>query len=342
MQLALTASGMGATVSIDLEQIRHAEKLGFHSVWTAEAWGADAITPLAWIAAQTSKIKLGTAIMQMPARTPAMCAMQAMTVDQLSGGRMIVGLGPSGPQVVEGWHGVPYGKPLVRTREYIEVMRRIFARTGPLTYDGKEYQIPYRGPGASGLGKPLRSILHGRADIPIVTATISPKGIEVAAEIADGFIPIWTSAQGLKTFQASLDSGFARAAPGKKRDGFEIMPFVSAIVHDDVAKCRDLVRPHLALYVGGMGARDKNFYNDHVSRQGWPEAARKIQDLYLGGRKSDAVAAVPDDLCDAVCLLGPKERVRDQLAAWKESPATTLILQGPNRKTMETLAELCL
>lgn len=342
MKLAMTAAGLGATVSIDLELIRHAESLGFHSVWTAEAWGADAITPLAWIAAQTSKIKLGTAIMQMPARTPAMCAMQAMTVDQLSGGRMIVGLGPSGPQVVEGWHGVPYGKPLVRTREYIEIMRKIFARAEPVAYDGKEYQIPYRGPGASGLGKPLRSILHGRADIPIVTATISPKGIELAAEIADGFIPIWTSAAGLTTFQASLDKGFAKTAPGKKREGFEIMPFVNAIVHDDLAKCRDIVRPQIALYVGGMGARDKNFYNDHVSRQGWPDAARKIQDLYLGGQKNDAVAAVPDDLCDAVCLLGPKERIRDQLSAWKESPATTLILQGPNRKTMETLAELCL
>jgi len=342
MKLAMTAAGMGATVTIDLELIRHAESLGFHSVWTAEAWGADAITPLAWIAAQTSKIKLGTAIMQMPARTPAMCAMQAMTVDQLSGGRMIVGLGPSGPQVVEGWHGVPYGKPLVRTREYIEIMRKIFARAEPVAYEGKEYQIPYRGPGASGLGKPLRSILHGRADIPIVTATISPKGIELAAEVADGFIPIWTSAAGLKTFQAALDKGFAKAAPGKKHDGFEIMPFVNAIVHDDVAKCRDIVRPQIALYVGGMGARDKNFYNDHVSRQGWPDAARRIQDLYLGGQKNDAVAAVPDDLCDAVCLLGPKERIRDQLGAWKESPATTLILQGPNRKTMETLAELCL
>jgi F420-dependent oxidoreductase-like protein len=342
MKLAMTAAGMGATVTIDLELIHHAESLGFHSVWTAEAWGADAITPLAWIAAQTSKIKLGTAIMQMPARTPAMCAMQAMTVDQLSGGRMIVGLGPSGPQVVEGWHGVPYGKPLVRTREYIEIMRKIFARAEPVAYDGKEYQIPYRGPGASGLGKPLRSILHGRADIPIVTATISPKGVELAAEVADGFIPIWTSAKGLEAFTPMLDKGFSKAAPGKKRDAFEIMPFVNAIVHDDVAKCRDIVRPQIALYVGGMGARDKNFYNDHVSRQGWPDAAKKIQDLYLGGQKADAVAAVPDDLCDAVCLLGPKERIRDQLGAWNESPATTLILQGPNRKTMETLAELCL
>ncbi len=342
MKLALTAAGMGATVSIDMDIVRQAEALGYHSVWTAEAWGADAITPLAWMASQTSKIKLGTAIRQMPARTPAMCAMQAMTVDQLSGGRMIVGLGPSGPQVVEGWHGVPYGKPLVRTREYIEIMRKIFARQEAVAYDGKEYQIPYRGPGASGLGKPLRSILHGRADIPIVTATISPKAIELAAEIADGFIPIWTAPAGLTMFKAALDKGFAKAGAGKKRDAFEIMPFVNAIVHDDVAKARDMVRPFIALYVGGMGARDKNFYNDHVTRQGWPDAAKKIQDLYLGGQKGDAVAAVPDDLCDAVCLLGSKERIRDQLAAWKESPATVLILQGPNKKTLETMAELCL
>ena len=342
MKLGMTAAGMAATVSIDMDMVRQAESLGYDSVWTAEAWGADAITPLAWVAPQTTKIKLGTAIMQMPARTPAMCAMQAMTVDQLSGGRMIVGLGPSGPQVVEGWHGVPYGKPLVRTREYIEIMRKIFARQEPVAYDGKEYQIPYRGPGASGLGKPLRSILHGRPDIPIVTATISPKAIELAAEVADGFMPIWTSPAGLKAFKGALDKGFAKAGAGKKRDGFEIMPFVNAIVHDDVAKCRDIVRPFIALYVGGMGARDKNFYNDHVSRQGWPDAAKKIQDLYLGGKKNDAVAAVPDDLCDAVCLLGPKERIRDQLGAWKESSATTLILQGPNKKTLETMAELCL
>jgi F420-dependent oxidoreductase-like protein len=341
MKLAMTAAGMGAKISIDIDLVRHAEKLGYHSVWTAEAWGADAITPLAWIAAQTTTIKLGTAIMQMPARTPAMCAMQAMTVDQLSGGRMIVGLGPSGPQVVEGWHGVPYGKPLVRTREYIEIMRKVFARVEPVSYDGKEYQIPYRGPGASGLGKPLRSILHGRADIPIVTATISPRAIELAAEVADGFIPIWTTPQGLGTFGDALGRGFAKAPGGKKRDAFEIMPFVNVIVHDDVAKCRDFVRPQIALYVGGMGARDKNFYNDHVSRQGWPDAARKIQDLYLGGQKSEAVAAVPDDLCDAVSLLGSKERIRDRLAAWKESPATTLIVQSPNRQTLDALAELC-
>ena len=194
MKLGLTAAGMGAQISIDIDLIREAEELGYDSVWTAEAWGADAITPLAWIAAQTSRIRLGTGIMQIPARTPAMCAMQAMTVDALSGGRMIVGLGPSGPQVVEGWHGVPYGKPLTRTREYIHIMRKIFRREEPVTFDGVEYQVPFRGEGASGLGKPLRSILHGRADIPIVTATISPKGVATAAQVADGFMPIWVSA----------------------------------------------------------------------------------------------------------------------------------------------------
>ena len=341
MKLALTAAGMGAKISIDIDLIRHAEKLGYDSVWTAEAWGADAITPLAWIAAQTSKIKLGTGIMQMPARTPAMCAMQAMTVDQLSGGRMIVGLGPSGPQVVEGWHGVPYGKPLTRTREYIEIMRKIFAREEPVSFNGEEYQLPYTGPGASGLGKPLRSILHGRADIPIVTATISPKGVQTAAEVADGFMPIWSSPSGLATFDEQIRTGLQKAGGGKSAENFEIMPMVNAVVHDDPAACREFFRPAIALYVGGMGARNKNFYNTFVSRQGWPDAAKKVQDLYLDGKKKEATAEVPDDLVDALCLIGPKESLRDQLAEWKESSATTLVLQGPNRETLDALAEIC-
>jgi F420-dependent oxidoreductase-like protein len=340
MKLGLTAAGMGKTVSIDIDAVRHAETLGYDSVWTAEAWGADAITPLAWIAAQTSRIKLGTGIMQIPARTPAMCAMQAMTVDQLSGGRMIVGLGPSGPQVVEGWHGVPYGKPLTRTREYIEIMRKIFAREEPVAFEGKEYQLPYKGAGSSGLGKPLKSILHGRADIPIVTATISPKGVETAAEIADGFMPIWSSPAGLGTFDDAIQAGFDKA--GKSGEGFEIMPMVTAVLNDDVEGCREFFRPAIALYVGGMGARGKNFYNDFVSRQGWPDAAKAVQDLYLDGKKKEATAAVPNDLVDALCLIGPKESLRDQLAAWEDSKATTLILQGPNRETLDALAEICL
>ena len=341
MKLAMTAAGMGASISIDVDLIRHAEDLGYDSVWTAEAWGADAITPLAWIAAQTSRIKLGTGIMQMPARTPAMCAMQAMTVDALSGGRMVVGLGPSGPQVIEGWHGVPYGKPLTRTREYISIMRKVFAREEPLVHQGEEYRIPYDGPGASGLGKPLRSILHGRADIPILTATISPKGVETAAEVADGIIPIWMSPGGLSTFDDALARGFAKRSVGVPWESFEIMPMINVMIDDDLGKCRDTMRPAIALYAGGMGARGKNFYNDLVSRQGWPDAARKIQDLYLDGKKKEATAAVPDDLVDAITLVGPRERVRDKLAEWKQSKATMLLLAGPRRETITAMAELC-
>jgi F420-dependent oxidoreductase-like protein len=341
MKLAMTAAGMGASISIDIDLIRHAEELGYDSVWTAEAWGADAITPLAWIAAQTSRIRLGTGIMQMPARTPAMCAMQAMTVDALSGGRMIVGLGPSGPQVVEGWHGVAYGKPLARTREYVSILRKIFAREEPVTFHGTEYRIPYDGPGASGLGKPLRSILHGRADIPIVTATISPKGVALAAEVADGFIPIWMSPAGLSTFDDALAAGFAKRTGGAPRESFEIVPMVNVMIDDDLRKCRDTMKPGIALYAGGMGARGKNFYNDLLVRQGWPDAARTIQDLYLDGKKKEATAAVPDDLVDAICLVGPRERVRDKVEEWKASRATMLLLSGPRRETVTAMAELC-
>ncbi len=342
MRLGITAGGFGPRIEIDLELILEAERLGFDSVWTAEAWGNDAITPLAWIAAQTSTIKLGTAIMQMPARTPAMCAMQAMTVDQLSGGRMIVGLGPSGPQVIEGWHGVPYGKPLTRTREYVAIMRSIFAREEPVSFEGEIYQMPYTGEGASGLGKPLRSILHGRTDIPIWTATISPKGVAVAAEIADGFMPVWTSPAGMKTFDEPIDKGIARAANGKTGADFDIFPMIPVIVDDNVDGCRDFVRPAIALYVGGMGARSKNFYNDHVSRQGWPDAASKIQDLYLDRKKAEATAAVPDDLVDELALIGPKERIRDKLQEWDETRVTGLLVNGANKEALRTVAELCL
>lgn len=341
MKLGMNSGGFGPQIRIDIDAIKRGEELGYDSVWTAEAWGNDAITPLAWIAAQTSKIKLGTAIMQMPARTPAMCAMQAMTVDQLSGGRMIVGIGPSGPQVVEGWHGQPYGKPLKRTREYIKIMRDIFKREAPVEFDGEFYQMPYTGPGSSGLGKPLKSILHGRADIPIYTATISPKGIETAAQVADGFIPIWTSPSGMSTFDESIEKGFAKAGNGKGWNGFEVMPTLTCIINDDIDAVRSMVKPAIALYVGGMGARDKNFYNTHVSKQGWPGEAKKIQDLYLDGKKKEAAAEVPDDLADAITLIGPKEKVRDKVAEWKETRATTLIVGG-DPGSLQTLAEMVL
>jgi F420-dependent oxidoreductase-like protein len=220
-------------------------------------------------------------------------------------------------------------------------MRSIFERREPLTYAGREYQIPYQGPGATGLGKPLRSILHGRADIPIVTATISPKGVEVAAEVADGFMPIWTSPEGLAMFDDALSTGFAKAGGGKGMDRFDIMPLINCMIDDDLQKCRDVFKPAIALYVGGMGARNKNFYNNLVSRMGWPDAARKIQDLYLDGKKKEATATVPDDLVDAICLVGPVGHVREQLDRWKASKATTLILQGPRRETLAQMAELC-
>jgi F420-dependent oxidoreductase-like protein len=341
MKLGLMAAGFGPKIQIDIERIKRAEALGYDSVWTAEAWGSDAITPLAWIAAHTTKIKLGTAIMQMQARTPAMCAMQVMTVDQLSGGRIIVGLGPSGPQVIEGWHGLPYGKPLKRTREYVAILRQIFSREKPVEFQGEYYQLPYKGAGASGLGKPLRSILHGRSDIPIYTATISPKGVETAAEVADGFIPVWTTAEGVESFTAHLEAGFRKAGNGKSWKNFDVAPSVNVVVSNDLQTARDTLKPGIALYVGGMGARSKNFYNDHVTRQGWGEAAKKIQDLYLDGKKQEATAAVPDALVDALSLVGSKERIRDQVQKWKASKATTLLIGGaPN--AIELLAELCL
>jgi F420-dependent oxidoreductase-like protein len=338
MKLGLMASGFGPQIRIDVERIKEAEALGYDSVWTAEAWGNDAITPLAWLAAQTSKIKLGTAIMQMPARTPAMCAMQVMTVDQLSGGRMIVGLGPSGPQVIEGWHGVAYGKPLKRTREYVAIMREIFKREKPVEFQGEYYQMPYTGPGSSGLGKPLRSILHGRADIPIYTATISPKGVQTAAEIADGFIPVWTTAKGLETFVPSIEAGFKKAGGGKGYKNFDIAVSLNVVVNNDLKAARDSLKPGIALYVGGMGARGKNFYTDHVSRQGWADDARKIQDLFLGGKRQEAVAAVPDALVDELSLVGPRERIIERAAAWKASKASTLLIGG-DAKAIKVMAE---
>ena len=289
MKLGLMASGMGPQIKIDVERIREAEALGYDSVWTAEAWGNDAITPLAWIAAQTSKIKLGTAIMQMPARTPAMCAMQVMTVDQLSGGRMIVGIGPSGPQVVEGWHGAPYGKPLKRTREYIAIMREIFRREKPVEFQGEYYQMPYKGAGSSGLGKPLRSILHGRTDIPIYTATISPKGVEVAAEIADRFIPVWTTPKGLDTFIPHL-SRLKKGGGGKGFNNFDIAVSVNVVVNNDVQAAREALKPGIALYVGGMGRAAELLYGPRGGRDG--PMTHKIQDLFLSGKRQEATAAV--------------------------------------------------
>ena len=342
MRLGLTAGYSGAQMGVNIDLILEAERLGFDSVWTAEAYGSDAVSPLAWIAARTTKIRLGTAIMQMPARTPALAAMTAMTLDALSGGRFILGLGPSGPQVVEGWHGVPYGKPLTRTREYVAIVRKILAREAPLEHKGEHYQIPYTGPGATGLGKPLKSILHGRADLEIYTASIGPAGIACSAEVADGLIPVWMNPERFDLFAPHLEKGFAKAGGGKTLATFDVAPFVTCIVGDDVAKCRMPVKGMLALYIGGMGARGKNFYNDFAKRLGYEAEAAKIQDLYLDGKKAEAMAAVPDRLVDETALVGPKERIAERLEAWKASPVPTLLVGTGQPEALRILAEACL
>src|SRR5215471_11157588 len=290
MRLALSAGSPSSHMSLDMPLILEAESLGFDSVWTSESYGSDAVVPLAWIGAKTERIRLGSGILQMPARTPAMAAMTAMTLDALSGGRFMLGVGPSGPQVVEGWHGVAYGKPLTRTREYVAIVRKILAREAPLTHEGDLYRIPYQGPDATGLGKPLKSIVHGRRDLPIYTASIGPAGIALSGEIADGLIPAWMSPEKFDLFGEPLAKGFAKAATPKSLAQFDLAPMVAVVVGDDLEACRSPVKMMLALYVGGMGARGKNFYNDYAKRLGYEEAAEKIQTLYLAGDKGAAIA----------------------------------------------------
>ena len=326
-------------MELPLELVREADRLGVHAVWTAEAYGSDAVTPLAWLGALTERIKLGTAIMQMPGRTPANAAMTAMTLNQLSGDRFLLGLGLSGPQVVEGWHGVSYAQPLARTREYVEIVRRIFRRESPLTFEGRHYQIPYRGEDATGLGKPLKSTLAADPNIPIYLAAIGPKNVELAAEIADGWLPIFFAPERYDTvFRDHVEAGLAKA--GKTIDGFDIAPTVSVVINDNLDICYNMLRPFLALYVGGMGARGKNFYYDLAVRYGFEEAATEIQDLYLAGDKGAAMARVPAELIDAVALVGPRERVRERLAIWRNSPVTTLNMTVFDIETLRTVVEL--
>jgi F420-dependent oxidoreductase-like protein len=339
MRLALNLGYSGSGMKLNVDLVRRAEALGFDSVWSAEAYGSDAVTPLAYLAALTGKIKLGTAIMQMPARTPAMTAMTAMTLDQLSGGRFILGLGPSGPQVVEGWHGVPYGKPLERTREYVEIIRQILAREKPVEHHGEHYDIPNTGPGTTGLGKPLKSILHGRKDLPIFTASIGPAGIRTSGEVADGLIPVWMNPERMDLILPFLSEGIAKAGGGKRLADFRIAPFVTCVLGDDLEKCRMPIKGMLSLYVGGMGARGKNFYNDYAKRLGYEAEAKAIQDLYLDGKKLEALAAVPDRFVDEIALVGPAGRIRERVAAWKASGVSDLILGAGQPEALELLAK---
>lgn len=342
MKLGLGLGYSAGRVDPRLDLVVEADRLGYDSVWVAEAYGSDAVTVLSWYGASTERIRLGAGILQMPARTPAMTAMTAVTLSELSGGRFILGLGLSGPQVVEGWHGRPYGKPLGKTREYVEIVRKIIARRERLTHDGEHYRLPYDGPGASGLGKALRLTVKPQHEIPIYLASIGPKNVALTAEIADGWLPIWYSPEhAADVFGPHLEAGFGRVGEGKA-ERFDVAPSVPAVLSDDVDQARWGIRPALALYVGGMGAKGKNFYFDLACRYGYEEAATKIQDLYLAGKRAEAMAEVPDGFVDEVSLLGSREQIRDRLEAWREAGVTTLIATVQDVATLRILAELVL
>ncbi len=343
MRLGLNIAYWGANAGLDMDLVLEAERLGYDSVWAAEAWGSDAVTVLSWIAARTERIKAGSAILQMPARTPAMTAMTAVTLNELSGGRFLLGLGLSGPQVVEGWHGVAYGKPLGKTREYVSIVRDAIARREPLEHDGDHYQIPYRGDDATGLGKPLRMITHPKHAVPIYLASIGPKNVQLTAEIADGWLPVFYSPERAGTvFGPMIAAGFAAAGDPNKAATFDIAPSVAALISDDVEAARNSVRPGLALYIGGMGSKGRNFYNDLACRYGFEQAAAEIQDHYLAGKPFAAGNAVPEALIDEVSLVGTRDMVRDRLAAWRDSGVTTLNVSTTDVTTLRTLAELAL
>jgi F420-dependent oxidoreductase-like protein len=341
VKLGLMLGYSGAEMTLPVELVQRAEALGFDAVWTAEAYGSDATSPLAYLAAVTKRIRLGTAIMQLAGRTPAMAAMQAATIDALAGGdRFIAGLGVSGPQIVEGWYGQPWGKPYWRIRDYVSIMRKIFEREAPVAHEGKEISLPYTGEGALGIGKPLKSILHMNPKIPIWLGTGSESNVRLTAEIADGWFPLAFVPGMMDLYTPWLEEGFRRAGGGKSLADFEIQPMISVRVTDDVGPALARMKPGIALYVGGMGHRNKNFHNDMMVRRGYPEAAQKIQELYLAGRKHEAIEAVPDEYCDESALVGPAQRIRDRYKEWESSGATGLILSSLQPEGMELMAEL--
>jgi len=320
------------------ESVLEAERLGFDSCWTAEAYGSDALTPLAWWGAATSRINLGTAICQLSARTPTAMAMAALTLDHLSGGRFVLGLGASGPQVAEGWYGDDYRKPLARTREYVAIVRQVLAREAPVEFKGERYRLP--NDSGSGFGKPLKSITHPlRADLPIYLAAEGPKNVALAAEIADGWLPMFYAPRVDGFYRDALAEGFARPGARRTPADFEVACLVPILVAPDVETAADMYRPVLALYIGGMGAREVNFHNNVFARMGYEGEAKLIQDLYLDGKKNEAAAAVPARLVEDVALIGPREKIRDDLEMWRESNVTTMIVSGGPQQLRE-IAEL--
>src|SRR5580658_5741851 len=346
MQLGITVDVSGPTPKLDMERVLEAERLGFSQVWAGESYGTDSVTPITWILARTTKIKAGTGIMQIPARTPTCAAMTVMSLQLLSNNRFLCGVGVSGAQVVEGWHGVRFGKPMTRTREYIAIIRQILERKAPLEFHGEEYEIPYAGPDATGLGRALRSITHGNPYIPFYLASITPAGLRTAGECADGVLPIFYSPEQPQVVSAPILDGMEKAGRPATLADFDVAPYVRAKLGPDVAACRDAIRPELALYIGGMGARSKNYYNDVAIKLGYEGAARTIQDLYLGGKKTEAAAAVPDKLIDEISLVGPAERIKDRLAAWqqvaKDRAVGTMVLKGASIEVMRVIAEAVL
>jgi F420-dependent oxidoreductase-like protein len=335
IKLAYDGNGLADVLAL----AEQADRVGFDSVWTAEAYGADAATILAYLAGRTKQIGLGTGVMQMPARTPANTAMTAMTIDALSQGRFNLGLGVSGPQVVEGWHGVPYGRPLKRTREYVDLVRQVIARGDPVTLAGDLYQVPYTGSDASGLGKPLRSTMRPvRGRIPVYLAAIGPKNVALAAEIADGWLPTFCNPERPEILESSIQEGLARG--GRSRREFTVLPTAYVRVGNDLDECRDALRPYFSLYIGGMGARGRNFYFDLVCRYGFEEIAVKVQDLYLSGHQRDATALIPAEMIDAMCLVGPIDRIADRIGAWKASGVDGLLLRSEQPEYFEALRGL--
>jgi F420-dependent oxidoreductase-like protein len=323
------------------EAVVEADRLGFDSVWTAEAYGSDAYTPLAWWGAATERIRLGTAITQISARQPAATAMAAMTMDHLSGGRFILGLGVSGPQVVEGWYGQPFAKPLARTREYIDICRAIFARQGPVTYEGEHYRLPLEG--GTGLAKPLKSSIRPlKEDIPIFLGAEGPKNVALAGELCDGWLSLFFSPESSNDFyRDALAEGFAREGARRSFDDFEVCATVPVIIGDDVEACADVLRPMYALYFGGMGARNRNFHADVPRRMGYGDVVEQVQEAYLDGRKDEAAALLPTELIDSMTLIGPEDKIRADLERWRESIVTTLLVSG-DPATLRRIADLVL
>ena len=320
------------------EQIEAAERLGFDTMWTAEAYGSDALTPLAWWGSRTKNLRLGTAIMQMSARTPAAAAMAAITMDHLSGGRFILGLGASGPQVVEGWYGQPYDKPLARTREYVRIVREIIAREKPVSFDGTYYQMPARG--GSGLGKPLKSTVHPlRPNIPIVLGAEGPKNVALAAEIADGWLPLFFSPKSDEFYRNAIAEGMKKRTAPLAGEEFEVFSLIPTIIGDDAEQCADMVRPMLALYMGGMGAKGANFHFDVFARMGWLSVCEQVQQKYLSGDKVGAMKAIPLELVEDVALVGPPDKVVAESEKWKRTCITEVLVSGPV-PVLEKIAEV--